>query len=86
MIDPSQRALTLIEQAPDDVVEEVRARAGNALSWQEGSCVPGRLHRRLQRHGNLHQKPARRPALPLHGKGVGVQGQRATRQSSRQRF
>ena len=26
MIDPSQRGLTLIEQAPDDLVEEVRAR------------------------------------------------------------
>jgi hypothetical protein len=31
MIDPSQRALTLIEQAPDDIVEEVRARVAAML-------------------------------------------------------
>ena len=31
MMDPSQRALTLIEQAPDDVVEEVRARVAALL-------------------------------------------------------
>ena len=31
MIDPSQRGLTLIEQAPDDLVEEVRARVAAML-------------------------------------------------------
>jgi mRNA interferase ChpB len=31
MIDPSQRGLTLIEQAPDDVAEEVRARVAALL-------------------------------------------------------
>ena len=31
MIDPSQCALTLIEQAPDDLVEEVRARVAALL-------------------------------------------------------
>ena len=31
MIDPSQRALTLIEQASDDLVEEVRARVAALL-------------------------------------------------------
>ncbi|MBK7001850.1 MAG: hypothetical protein IPH35_18300 [Rhodoferax sp.] len=31
MIDPSQRGLTLIEQAPDDLVEEVRARVATML-------------------------------------------------------
>jgi mRNA interferase ChpB len=30
-IDPSQRGLTLIEQAPDDLVEEVRARVAAML-------------------------------------------------------
>lgn len=31
MIDPSPRGLTLVEQAPDDVVEEVRARVAALL-------------------------------------------------------
>jgi len=31
MIDPSQRAFALIEQAPDDLVEEVRARVAAML-------------------------------------------------------
>ncbi len=31
MIDPSQRGLTLIEQAPDDLTEEVRARVSALL-------------------------------------------------------
>lgn len=31
MIDPSQRGLTLIEQAPGDLVEEVRARVAALL-------------------------------------------------------
>ena len=31
MIDPSQRAFILIEQAPDDLVEEVRARVAAML-------------------------------------------------------
>ncbi len=31
MMDSPQRALTLIEQAPDDIVEEVRARVAAML-------------------------------------------------------
>lgn len=31
MIDPTQRRLTLIERAPDDLIEEVRARVAAML-------------------------------------------------------